>query len=396
MMRLFGKPIIELTIADFALLIESCRPEDQHLEYKRELPGAKDADKREFLADVSALANTDGGVLIYGIEEIDGQPHSLCGVRRPILEEDCLRLQDLVRSGIEPRIAGIAVRRFSLDSGDGVLLVAVPRSWNAPHRVVATGVNRFYTRHGAQKFEMNIDQLRTAFGLVGSERDRLRSFRSERLRLIRENEVPVGLSGDSRLVLHVLPLAAESAAMRFDLSDSASMQKLIRPPRRGSYNHRYNIDGFVAYQAGGDKSYSYSQAFHTGAMEIVDSWLIRPTPPGSDQPGRLRIGSPPIEAAIIDGFDVAIAFQTAVGAEEPIVVMLSLLNVKGFSIESASHGFYDVSEPIDRTDILLSDLVVPDRTVPAKKALRPLFDELWNAFGQPRCLQYDSDGNWIA
>lgn len=396
-MQLFGKALRDLSVADLILLVESGRAEDQHLEYKRELPGGKDADKREFLADVSAFANTDGGTLVYGIDESDGQPISLCGVGRPAAEEDCLRLQDLIRSGIEPRVSGFAVHRFSLDDGHGVVVVGIPRSWNAPHRVVATGINRFYTRQGAQKFEMSIDQLRTAFGLLGSERDRLTVFRSERLRLIRENQVPLALAGDSRLVLHVLPLSSASAPRRFDLSDLVAMRGLIRPPRGGSYNHRYNIDGFVAYDAGGDGCYSYSQAFHTGAVEIVNSWLLRPRPATSEQPRRRHIGTPAIEQAVFDGYEMATSFQRAVEVDGPIAVMLSLLEVAGFQLNGASRDFYDISEPIDRPELLLSDLVVSEPGgLGAKNVLRPLLDELWNAFGQPRCLQYDSNGDWIA
>jgi hypothetical protein len=42
---------------DLLDLIEAKRAEGAQLDYKRELPGASDADKKEFLSDVSSFAN---------------------------------------------------------------------------------------------------------------------------------------------------------------------------------------------------------------------------------------------------------------------------------------------------------------------------------------------------
>jgi len=56
-----GKPDVDALIADSV-------GESKTLEYKQELPGPKDDDKREFLADVSSFANASGGDIIYGIK----------------------------------------------------------------------------------------------------------------------------------------------------------------------------------------------------------------------------------------------------------------------------------------------------------------------------------------
>jgi predicted HTH transcriptional regulator len=59
-------------------LIAAELPEDQELEYKRDLPRPKQAKEtktdplEEFAKDVSAMANASGGVLLFGIEE-DGK-----------------------------------------------------------------------------------------------------------------------------------------------------------------------------------------------------------------------------------------------------------------------------------------------------------------------------------
>jgi predicted HTH transcriptional regulator len=43
--------------------------ERKTLEYKSQLPGGTDAEKKEFLADISTFANTRGGDVVFGVEE---------------------------------------------------------------------------------------------------------------------------------------------------------------------------------------------------------------------------------------------------------------------------------------------------------------------------------------
>jgi hypothetical protein len=51
----------EITQEHLNDLLDSGVPESRNLDYKRDLYGRKDEDKKELLADISALANTDGG-----------------------------------------------------------------------------------------------------------------------------------------------------------------------------------------------------------------------------------------------------------------------------------------------------------------------------------------------
>jgi hypothetical protein len=50
---MLDKPLSALTKIDIDELIASGRMEDRRIEYKRSLPGNSDAEKKEFLADVS-------------------------------------------------------------------------------------------------------------------------------------------------------------------------------------------------------------------------------------------------------------------------------------------------------------------------------------------------------
>ncbi|MFD2270088.1 helix-turn-helix domain-containing protein [Undibacterium arcticum] len=54
---------------DLAELIVGQVPEGLRIDYKRDLYGNSDADKREVLKDISGFANAFGGHLIVGMEE---------------------------------------------------------------------------------------------------------------------------------------------------------------------------------------------------------------------------------------------------------------------------------------------------------------------------------------
>lgn len=145
---------------DLQQLVVGQVPEGLRLEYKRAAYGTSDADKRELLKDVSALANASGGHLIIGIVEGDGVARELIGLDAAVVDSELLRMENLVHSGIEPRIAGMRMRQIALANGKQAIVLRIPRSWNSPHRVIAQGVNRFtygtrqeYTNPAWRSFE---------------------------------------------------------------------------------------------------------------------------------------------------------------------------------------------------------------------------------------------------
>ena len=61
-----NKSISEINEADIQLLIGNEVQESKNLDYKEKLPENSDKAKKEFLADVSSFANSNGGYLIFG------------------------------------------------------------------------------------------------------------------------------------------------------------------------------------------------------------------------------------------------------------------------------------------------------------------------------------------
>ena len=142
-------------------LKENSVAEGKTLDYKRDLIGT--SDKKEFLADVSSFANASGGHLVFGMEEEGGVPTELCGVDVDDVDSEILRLENLIRDGLEPRIYGHDIKPVDLSNGKKALVIRIPKSFASPHVVKLKGTFRFYSRNSAGKYPLDVQELRTAF-----------------------------------------------------------------------------------------------------------------------------------------------------------------------------------------------------------------------------------------
>src|SRR5215208_6271331 len=90
-------------------LVEDQVPESRSLEFKA-VVGKSEEDKREFLYDASSFANAAGGEIFLGVAEAKGIAVELPGVAATEADGTILRLENLLRDGIEPRIPGVRMR----------------------------------------------------------------------------------------------------------------------------------------------------------------------------------------------------------------------------------------------------------------------------------------------
>ena len=67
------KPLNEINIEDLNELVTNSVSEGRNLDYKRDLCGNSDGDKKEFLSDISSFANATGGDLLFGVDEAEAQ-----------------------------------------------------------------------------------------------------------------------------------------------------------------------------------------------------------------------------------------------------------------------------------------------------------------------------------
>ncbi len=131
------------------------------LEYKSaEALGKSDHQKTEITKDVSAMANSAGGLLIYGIREFAENdkrhlPEKFVPVNRSEFPREWL---EQIINSIRPRIDGIFIHSVQLSTGenDVVYIVEIPQS-NTAHQ---TRDNRYYKRFNFQSVPMEDYEVR--------------------------------------------------------------------------------------------------------------------------------------------------------------------------------------------------------------------------------------------
>ncbi len=390
-MSLSNKPLESLVETDFQALVDNQIAEGKTLEYKQELPGGSDADKKEFLYDVSSFANTSGGHLIYGIKEDGGVPIEICGLDIADVDAAILRLENSIQDGIAPRIPGLRVRPVPLQNKRMVLVFYIPRSFALPHMVTFKNASRFYSRNSAGKYQLDVGELRTAFTLSQSLRDRIRSFRQERLSNIVALETPVPMNTGAKLVLHVIPIGAFDLASSFDVGSLYEKKfQLFAPLTNRGWNQRHNFDGHLTFSNDQDVPFtsSYLQTFRNGIIEAVDAATF------TVYEGRGVIFRD-YEKKLLSAIQRFLSLQENLGVEPPLFIMLSLLGVNGYIME-ADLGFgRPGGNQIDRDALLVPEVVAEDFDIDLVQVMKPIFDAVWNAAGFSRSLNYDKDGNWV-
>ncbi|MGV9942390.1 AlbA family DNA-binding domain-containing protein [Streptomyces sp. NPDC003401] len=126
-----GQPPGPLTYEMVATAVADKLAESDDLDWKGQLPtfAPKPGIWNEFAKDVAAMANTRGGLLVYGVSD----QIELVGV--DLATANKKQMLSAVRNGIQPYISGIDFIELPApgDGGRDVLVVDVPPSEMAPH-----------------------------------------------------------------------------------------------------------------------------------------------------------------------------------------------------------------------------------------------------------------------
>ncbi|MFQ6119014.1 MAG: helix-turn-helix domain-containing protein [Methanosarcinales archaeon] len=385
------KKLEDIIEEDLQSLVENSVPEGKTIEYKQVLPGNSDSEKKEFLEDVSSFANTSGGDLIYGIiqNKETGAPEKVEGIAIKNIDQEILRLENIIRDGIEPRILSIGIQPVHLSNNKTIIIIRIPKSWISPHRVSFKSRPQFFSRNSAGKYPLDIGELRIAFNLSETIIERIRNFRIERLSKIIAGETPVYLLDNPKIVLHLVHINSFNPGQIYDLTLIASHPFEMELINRRVSEYRYNFDGFLTYLNWEEgKSCSYVQLFKNGNIEAVESYMLRP------YNNRLLIPSILFEKELITSLKNYISILKSLTVEPPIFVFLTLTGVKGYRMETNRIDAFVKHYPIDRDILILPETTIEDYNDTPEVVLKPCFDTIWNACGFPRSLNYNEKGEW--
>lgn len=378
-MSILRTDLQEISEGDVAQLVMDSQPEGLNLEFKRDIYGNSDAEKREFLKDLSSFANSSGGHLLIGIDEHQGAARAIT----PIVGDPDVtlqRLEQIARAGLEPRLVGLQIRAIQITAGGFIYLIRVPKSWNPPHRVSYQNTSRFYIRSSAGAHEASVEELRALFANGSAMQDRLESYISDRVQKIADNRgvVPlaVGSEVEGRLVLHILPFAAFSGGTQIDVTAAQNIENLLQP-LGPSGNSRINFDGFMVVRAA-DVPHGYTQIFRNG---IVEATKVRVA---ATHQHVMRIPMGPFIEPIYKRLPEYMRALQALSVPPPFAVSLSVIGVQGSYLGISNNPFeFEEQHPIDRPTLTLPIQVVSDFGTDSfyRAAIAPAIDALFNSVG---------------
>lgn len=382
---MIAKALDKITAEDLNALT---LPEGKSIDYKRSLPGASDAEKREFLCDVSSFANTNGGDLVYGIEEVDGIPVSVVGLASIEQDQTKQTLENLIRDGLEPRPPGVALRCVPLVDGSVVLIVRIQQSWIAPHRVTFRGHDKFYARNSAGRYPLDVVQLREAFLLGERIETKMRSFVFERYVALQEGRTPARLLSGATLALHILPVSAFTYTQSLDVSTIAPPILPTISTGSGTRDWRINLDGLLTIFANtAEGAQGYTQLFRNGAIESTFAL------DDCDSDGKASIPAVWIGNQIVAITKELLDFLRKRDLADRMFVFIRILCPRGARLELDSVRVR--SDPVyEGSSIPLPDVLLDASGPPVQEAFFPTLTVFWNAFGMPDCWNY-KDGTWV-
>lgn len=346
---------------------------------KRQVPGGADADIKEFLADVTSLANTNGGDLVFGIDEVDGTAAGLQPVSALRAETDLLRLENLLRDGVEPRLPSARLRWIEVGPEGGVILIRVQASFSAPHRVKFKNFGRFYARNSRGKFEMDTFELRQAFTASEQLPTRVRALHDEAVAAAFGAGRPFRLAAEPAAIVTILPLSY----LRESGTVGISFENALLPRPGGGFEFLNTLEGVLVHTSvlprprrPDPEVASWALSHWRGRMDAA--WTV-----GEErdlgQGKEVRIVWPKrFEDGLLDAGRSTVSKLGALGIEGPWAVLTSITGIKGFELVLGDH---ETSPPAWRDQAVLPDLVLDHID---GSTLQPIFEAFWLLFGELR------------
>jgi hypothetical protein len=154
--------------------VRSGREEGLNLDFKTIKSPMDQDDRRNLAKALSAFANSDGGIVVWGIEarnEVAASEAPIDGLERLMAD-----LGQFTAEGVRPTVDGVLHRAIPIDEttpGVGFVVTLIPPSDSGPH-IARARENRYYKRAGSQSIVMEHFDVEDMFGRRKKPRLRIR------------------------------------------------------------------------------------------------------------------------------------------------------------------------------------------------------------------------------
>lgn len=404
---LLGADVEDLTEAHLQNLVG--HPETDDLEVKTDVYGRSDSAKRELCADVTALANARGGLLLVGASEAGDVVDALTPIAT---DGEEIWIRQVLASGIVPPLPVLS-RTISASSADGsgFIAVAVAASVDAPHAVVLNDDLRYVVRDGPRKRPMRepevADQYRQRVVAVSSRRERIAAVADAVKAQIDPSE------SSTWLVLASVPDSPGRLDISTRMLDEAkewiqTLRWLLPiPDALSSLTGSYVSTGFRRIVIGDSSMYNgdapaYAVAeFHTdGSIGVAIALGDRYRHPRSTGPETIAVADIVVPFYVVAQLLLAGRWAERAGAGGQINVLGFLQTNEPTVITQNRSGFRDKLQgtrslngqtPASAHTFGADDLSSPGPGLIASAAL--ISNDIFNSFGAAQCWQLAASGD---
>jgi hypothetical protein len=374
--------------------------EDKWREFKRIAPAREREDNAEFVADVTAFANAEGGYIFYGIAE-NSETHlasAVLGLPAADVANEQTRMENVLRDQVRPRLPLYRLRAVDVGDEKSVLVLWVGRSHLAPHQNAYNW--QVFIRNSAGKNAMEISELADMITRRESLPSRIRQYRQNRVNLIRSTpeEMPNPVAREKKLVVHYIP---EESFGRYDVVDVGQFNNpafrgnIIVPPLRNplGISYRANIDGFMYMNGIAEAANQwYVQFFNDATVEVVSGLTLALSIDNQFHPGW-------IEVDLFQSFRFVREAYSKLNLNGRVSILVSLLGMRDAEIRLPGHlqrlMFTGHHSSIGRDPALFNEVTVTNTVVNEADAMRPIIQQLWRACGYGSAASYNAEGEYI-
>jgi hypothetical protein len=379
--------IDDLDEAAINALVTDSIQEGLTLEFKETLELDNEKQKREVAKDVSALANSQGGRIVYGIRE-KALPDGLLAAGQVVpLKDGGLgeRLPDIVNSTIHPRPA--FRRRHVPVEGGIVLVVEVYSSVADLHMVTGYQEHRYYRRGAKGNVPMTESEVREAYALANSTKASLEG----NLRDAIEPEMVLRSSADESII--IAPWRSSSAFLDPRIFQSLGvflMNALEGLELRGYASHlQLRADGYrLAFS---DKPLQDARVY----LAVLRSGVVHLSENGALRTGgnRATFWTLPAITRIVEAMRVAEVVYDRIGYSGQCRLSYVLRSPKTLlSIDP-----YDFAEdlPAQTITAIPQDFIFGQLGGKYGRVIKEIIDQIYQARGQAESPHFSGEGELV-
>lgn len=369
-------------------LLAAKASESAALDYKSETYPTTEGGRKEFAKDLSGFANRDGGLILVGVREKDVNFDEVVGVPPQDVDSTIQWLESVARSGVTPHIPGLIFGDIEI-GGRRIVAVSIPRGGDQPYEVASAG-SRFFVRDERSIRTMSREEIKFAVRREADLSTRVGDFVDDRWEnFIGKAYEPVRcLSKEQHgALLIVTPIFDETFSFRFNLPKVMELSPHYTAfDLRSVASPRPRIDSLEYIFTGIDVLFpGYARIYRHGAVEVADGYVMGRRE-GKPLPGLLLMQS------LIGSVKSAISISKKITGAELYTIDFRVKSSAGTDIAFFSNSFDRGRNNVDRANLLFDRHVVQysdDLNSKMPYVLRPLLDQIWQAFGYVNCGYFD-------